>query len=75
MVEKGIRASICHAIHRHAKANNRYMKYYDKVKESSYIQYWDENNLYDLACLKNYPWMLLNVLNIYQSLIKNLKNI
>ena len=26
MVEEGIRGGICHAIHRHAKANNKYMK-------------------------------------------------
>ena len=37
MVEKGIRGGICHAIHRYAKANNKYMKNYDKNKESSYI--------------------------------------
>ena len=30
MVEKGIRGGICHAIHRYAKANNRYMKDYDE---------------------------------------------
>ena len=35
MVEKGIRGRICHAIHRHAKANNKCMKNYDKNNESS----------------------------------------
>ena len=35
MIEKRIRGDICHAIHRHAKANNKYMKNYDKDKESS----------------------------------------
>ena len=49
MVEEGIRDGICHAIHRHAKANNKYMKNYDKNKESSYIQYLDANNLYGWA--------------------------
>ena len=39
MIEEGIRDGICHAVHRYAKANNRYMKNYDKSKESSYIQY------------------------------------
>ena len=46
MVEKGIRGGMCHAIHRYAEANNKYMKNYDKNKESSYIQYLDANNLY-----------------------------
>ena len=39
-VENGIRGRICHAIHQHAKANNKYMKNYDKNKESSDLKYW-----------------------------------
>ena len=46
MVEKGAREGICHEIHRYAKANNQYMKNYDKNKGPSYIQYLDANNLY-----------------------------
>ena len=34
MVEKGIRGGICHSIYRYAKANNKYIKDYDKNKES-----------------------------------------
>ena len=45
MAEKGIRAGISHSIDRYAKHNNKYMEGYDKYKESSYIQWWDENNL------------------------------
>ena len=45
MVEEGIRGGICNSIHRYAKANIKYMKNYDKNKESSYIQYLDANNL------------------------------
>ena len=37
MIEEGIRGGICHAVHQYAKANNKYMKNYDKIKESSYI--------------------------------------
>ena len=44
MIEKGIRRGICHAIHQYAKANNKYMKDYDKNKQSSYLKYWDVNN-------------------------------
>ena len=46
MVEKEIRGGICHAIHRYAKANNNYMKNYDKNKELSYLQRLDADNLY-----------------------------
>ena len=40
---------ICHAIHRNAKADNKYLKNYNKNKESLYIQYLDANNLYGWA--------------------------
>ena len=39
MVEKGNRGRIYHTIHRCAKANDKYMKGYDKNKESSYLKY------------------------------------
>ena len=64
MVEKSIRAGICHSIYvtRYAKANNRYMKDYDKNKEWSYIQYWDVKDLYRWAMsqklpVNNFEWM------------------
>ena len=55
MIEEGIRGSICHAVHRYAKANNIYMKEYDQIKESSYIQYLDANNLYGAAMSEKLP--------------------
>ena len=55
MIEEGIRGGICHAVHRYAKANNRYMKDYDESKESSYIQYLDANNLYGAAMSEKLP--------------------
>ena len=45
MVENGIRVRICHSIYRYAKAKNKYIKYYDKNKGLSYLQYWDVNKL------------------------------
>ena len=45
-VEKRIRGEMCHAIHQYAKANNKYMKEYDKNKDLSYLKYWDVNNLH-----------------------------
>ena len=49
MVEKGIKVEICHSIYQYTKANNKYMKDYDKNKESLYLQYYDLNNLYSQA--------------------------
>ena len=55
MVEKRIRGGICHGIHRYTKANNKYMKSYYKNKESSYLNYWDVNNLSGWAMLQKLP--------------------
>ena len=55
MVEKGVRGGICHSIYQYAKANNKYMKDYDKNKESLFLKFWDVNNLYTWAMLQNLP--------------------
>ena len=55
MVGKDIRGEICHSIYRYAKANNKYMKDYEKSKESSYLKYWDLNNLYGWAMSQKLP--------------------
>ena len=55
MVEEGIRGGICYAIQRYAKANNKYMKDYDKKKKPSYIQYLDANNLNGKAMTEKLP--------------------
>ena len=74
-VEKGIRGRTCHVIHRYAKANNKYMKNYDKNKESSYIQYLDANNLYRWSISQKLPvdgfkWKT-NILKFNEDFIKN----
>ena len=46
IIEKEIRGGICHTMHQYGKANNKYIKNYNKDEESSYSMYWDANNLY-----------------------------
>ena len=75
MVQKGIRGGICQAIHRYAKANNKYMKNYDKSIESSFIEYLDANNLYGWAMSQKLPvngfkWVK-NLSQFNESFIRN----
>ena len=37
MVEKVVRGRICHSIYQYPKANDKYMKIFDKNKELSYL--------------------------------------
>ena len=53
MVEEGIRGGMCHAVHRYAKPNNKYMKNYDEKEESLFLQYLDAKNLYGWAMEQN----------------------
>ena len=46
MADEEIRGGICHSIHRHAKANKKYVKSYDKN---------DANNLYSWAMSQKLP--------------------
>ena len=55
MIESEIRRDMCQAIPKYAKANNKYMKNFNKNILSTYLQYLDANNLYGWAMCKNLP--------------------
>ena len=55
MVQLGMRGGVSSIIHRHEKANNKYMKNYEKDKDSSYLMYLDANNLYGWAMSQKLP--------------------
>ena len=56
MIESCIRGGIASISHRHAKANNEYVRTeFDPTKDSKCISYLDTNNLYDWAMSKQLP--------------------
>ena len=55
MIEEGIRGVMCQSTHRYAKANNKYLKKYDKSIKSSYLNYLDANNLYRWTMSQKLP--------------------
>ena len=55
-IEKGLRGGISYICKRFSKANNKYMKNYHPTKESKFIIYIDENNLYDLGMSQCLPY-------------------
>ena len=55
MIEKDIGGGMCQSTHRYAKANNKYMKNYNKNIESSYVVFLDANNLYGWAMSQKLP--------------------
>ena len=55
MVERSVKGGKCHAIHQDAKSNEKYMKDYNEDKESSYLQYWNVNNLHGLVMSQTLP--------------------
>ena len=57
MVENDTQGRTCYAIHRYTRVNNKYMKDYDKNKESSYLTYWDVNNVTKVTRVGNFKWV------------------
>ena len=69
MVEKSIRGGISHSISRYAKAKNKYIKDYDKTKESSYLQYWGVKNLFGWVMSQKVP--IFNKKTIMKKVMKD----
>ena len=64
MIEKRISGGVCQATHMYAKANNKYMKNYDKNIELSHVEYLDVTNLYGWAMSQKllangFEWFLM----------------
>ena len=55
IIEEEIRGGMCESTNRYTKANNRYIRNYDKKIESSYLTYLDANNLYRWAMSQKLP--------------------
>ena len=67
---------MCQSTHRYAKANNKYMKNYDKKIESSYLTYLDASNLYGWAMSQKLPvngfkWVNYDLSRFNKDFIKN----
>ena len=75
MFEEGTQGGICQASYKYGKANNKYMKNYDKNRESTFLVYVDANNLYGYAMSQKLPvrdFKWLDDLSIFtEEFIKN----
>ena len=55
-IEKGMRGGISYIAHIQARANNKYIKFYNPEDRKTYIIYLDANNLYGWAMSQPLPY-------------------
>ena len=55
-IERGMRGGISYIAHRHARANNKYIKFCNPEDDTTYIIYLDANNLYGWAMIQPLPY-------------------
>ena len=62
MITKSIGGGICNAVYQSVQANNKCIESYGKNKESSYLKYWNVNNLHGRLMshrlpVNNFKWV------------------
>ena len=76
MIEKGIRGGNSNVFKRFAKANNKFMKNFDKTQKSRFLVYLDANNLYGWAMSQplpvgNFAWMRREELQNWERFVED----